>query len=91
MDGWVKVLSVTDNGHEAVLGLRGDGDIVGETSGETDGYRSATVRTIDDVHALIVGYDRFDAVPRQPLRSKSRVPSHAGPALVLHRHHAAAA
>ena len=59
MDGWVKVLSVTDNGHEAVLGLRGDGDIVGETSGETDGYRSATVRTIDDVHALIVGYDRF--------------------------------
>jgi len=28
--GWVKILSSTADGHEIVLALRGDGDIVGE-------------------------------------------------------------
>lgn len=58
-DGWVKILSVTDDGHEVVLGLRGDGDVVGETSGETIGHRNATIQAIGAVHALIVSYDRF--------------------------------
>jgi CRP-like cAMP-binding protein len=62
VDGWVKVLSVTDDGHENVLALRGDGDIVGESSGETTGRRNATIQAIDTVHALIVGYDRFRSV-----------------------------
>lgn len=57
--GWVKILSVTDNGHETVLALRGDGDIVGETAGETAGRRNATMQAIDTVHALIVSYDKF--------------------------------
>lgn len=61
MDGWVKILSATDNGHETVLALRGDGEIVGETAGETAGRRNATLRAIDAVHALIVGYDRFSS------------------------------
>jgi CRP/FNR family cyclic AMP-dependent transcriptional regulator len=59
--GWVKILSVTSDGHEQVLALRGHGDIVGEVAGETTGRRNATVRTIDRVRALIVGYDRFSA------------------------------
>jgi CRP/FNR family transcriptional regulator, cyclic AMP receptor protein len=59
-DGWVKILSVTDDGHEMVLAVRGDGDTVGETSGETSGHRSATVRAIGDVRALIVSYERFN-------------------------------
>jgi CRP/FNR family cyclic AMP-dependent transcriptional regulator len=61
MAGWVKVLSVTSGGHEMVLALRGHGDIVGVVAGEVTGYRTATIRTIDRVRALIVGYDRFSA------------------------------
>jgi CRP-like cAMP-binding protein len=57
--GWVKILSVTPDGHEQVLALRGHGDIVGELAGETTGRRNATVRAIDTVRALIVGFDRF--------------------------------
>jgi CRP/FNR family transcriptional regulator, cyclic AMP receptor protein len=57
--GWVKILSSTKEGHEIVLALRGNGDIVGETAGETTGRRNATIRAIDAVRALTVGYDRF--------------------------------
>jgi CRP/FNR family transcriptional regulator, cyclic AMP receptor protein len=59
LGGWVKILSVTGNGHETVLALRGDGDIVGELAGDTAGRRTATMQAINDVHALIVSYDRF--------------------------------
>lgn len=59
VDGWVKVLSVTRDGHELVRALRGQGDIIGEIAGETTGYRTATVKAVDLVRALIVGYDRF--------------------------------
>jgi CRP-like cAMP-binding protein len=59
LGGWVKVLSESENGLHAVLALRGDGDIVGETAGETAGRRNATMRAIGAVHALIVGYERF--------------------------------
>jgi len=61
LDGWVKVLSVTDDGRENVLALRGGGEIAGETAGETTGHRNATMRAIGTVHALIVGYDRFSS------------------------------
>jgi len=61
LDGWVKILSVTDDGHEKVLALRGDGDIFGETAGETIGRRNATMRAINTVHVLMVGYDRFSS------------------------------
>lgn len=57
--GWVKILSVTSDGQERVLALRGNGDIVGEMAGETTGRRTATLQAIDPVRALIVGYDRF--------------------------------
>ena len=61
LGGWVKVLSETENGLHAVLALRGDGDLVGETAGETAGRRNATMRAIGAVHALIVGYERFSS------------------------------
>jgi CRP/FNR family cyclic AMP-dependent transcriptional regulator len=57
--GWVKIFSATKDGHEIVLALRGEGDIVGETAGETTGRRNATIQAIDAVQALIVGYDKF--------------------------------
>lgn len=59
--GWVKILSVTSEGHELVLALRGHGDIVGELAGEATGYRMATVQAIDTVRSLIVGHDRFSS------------------------------
>jgi CRP/FNR family transcriptional regulator, cyclic AMP receptor protein len=59
--GLVKILSSTNDGHEIVLALRGDGDIVGEISGETSGRRTATMHAVDAVHALIVPYDKFNS------------------------------
>jgi CRP/FNR family transcriptional regulator, cyclic AMP receptor protein len=60
LTGWVKILSVTKDGHEIVLALRGDGDIVGETAGETTGRRNATIQSIVAVRALLLSYDKFD-------------------------------
>ena len=57
--GWVKILSTTKDGHEILLTLRGAGDIVGEVAGETTGRRNATIKAIDDVHALIVRHENF--------------------------------
>src|SRR6516165_3842496 len=50
--GWVKVLSVSDNGHETVLALRGDGDVIGETAGDTAGPRNATMQAISAAQRL---------------------------------------
>jgi len=58
LTGRVKILSTTKDGHEIVLALRGDGDIVGEIGAETD-RRNATIRAIGKVRALIVQYDKF--------------------------------
>ena len=57
--GSVKIISVTAHGDRRVVALRGHGDVIGEISGETTGQRTATVQAIDEVHALIVGYERF--------------------------------
>jgi CRP-like cAMP-binding protein len=61
LDGWVKVVTVTEDGRESVLALRGAGDVVGETAGATSGIRNATMLAVITVRALIVGYDRFDS------------------------------
>ncbi|MGH3281610.1 MAG: Crp/Fnr family transcriptional regulator [Trebonia sp.] len=61
LGGWVKVLSVSEDGRESVLALRSAGDLVGEAAGETSGCRNATVEAIVTVRALIVGYDRFSS------------------------------
>jgi CRP-like cAMP-binding protein len=59
LDGWVKVISVSEDGHQSVDALRSPGDIVGETAGETNGLRNATMQAVVTVRALIVGFDRF--------------------------------
>jgi CRP/FNR family transcriptional regulator, cyclic AMP receptor protein len=61
LDGWVKIRTVTDDGRELVLALRGNGDIVGELAGESSGHRTATVRAIGTVRSLIVAHGRFTA------------------------------
>jgi len=59
--GWVKILSTTRDGHEIVLALRGDGDIVGETGGETTGRRNDTIQAVGKVRALTVPYEKFSS------------------------------
>jgi CRP/FNR family transcriptional regulator, cyclic AMP receptor protein len=60
MAGLVKIVSSTTDGHQIVLALRGEGDIVGEVAGETTGRRNATICAVDGVHALIVPYSKFN-------------------------------
>jgi CRP/FNR family transcriptional regulator, cyclic AMP receptor protein len=61
VDGWVKIVGVTSDGHELTLALRGQGDTVGEVAGETTGYRNATVQAVGTVRALVVPYERFSS------------------------------
>jgi len=61
IDGWVKIVGVTSDGHELTLALRGRGDTVGEMAGEITGYRTATVQAVGTVRALIVPYEKFSS------------------------------
>ena len=61
VDGWVKIVGVTSDGHELTLALRGHGDTVGEVAGETTGHRNATVQAVGTVRALVVPYERFSS------------------------------
>jgi CRP-like cAMP-binding protein len=61
LDGWVKILAVSVDGHQSILALRGAGDLVGEVAGETTGRRNATMEALVTVHALLVQYDRLNS------------------------------
>jgi CRP/FNR family cyclic AMP-dependent transcriptional regulator len=61
IDGWVKIVGVTSDGHELTLALRGRGETVGEMAGEITGYRTATVKAVGTVRALIVPYEKFSS------------------------------
>ena len=61
VNGWVKIVGVTSDGHELTLALRGRGDTVGEVAGETTGYRTATVQAVGTVRALIVPHEKFSS------------------------------
>jgi CRP/FNR family transcriptional regulator, cyclic AMP receptor protein len=57
-DGWVKIAAAAGGTRELGLGLRGSGDITGELAAET-GYRTATIKAIAQVSALIVPHAEF--------------------------------
>jgi CRP-like cAMP-binding protein len=57
--GVVKITASTTNGREALLGLRGAGEIVGEFAALYGSTRSATVRALDDVQARLVPASAF--------------------------------
>ncbi|MEU8973819.1 Crp/Fnr family transcriptional regulator [Streptomyces monashensis] len=59
VQGWTKVTAAATNGYEALLALRGPGDIVGESSAITGRPRSATVTALEPVRSLAVEHDRF--------------------------------
>jgi CRP-like cAMP-binding protein len=59
LDGWVKVSANSRNGYEALLAIRGPGDLLGELSALDGKPRSATVLTLVPVEASVLPADRF--------------------------------
>jgi CRP/FNR family transcriptional regulator, cyclic AMP receptor protein len=57
--GWTKVTRSAANGYEALLALRGPGDIVGEASAVSGRPRSATVTALGEVQAVTIDRDGF--------------------------------
>ncbi|MET8567264.1 Crp/Fnr family transcriptional regulator [Streptomyces sp. NPDC004783] len=72
LHGWTKVTAIAANGYEALLALRGPGDIVGEGAALSGRHRSATVTALDAVEAVVIDRARFTAFltahPRAALR-----------------------
>ncbi|MER6736437.1 Crp/Fnr family transcriptional regulator [Streptomyces puniciscabiei] len=59
VQGWTKVTAAAANGYEALLALRGPGDIVGESAALTGRTRSATVTALEEARAVAVPRERF--------------------------------
>lgn len=59
LGGIVKITASTSSGREALLGLRGGGELVGELAALHGGPRSATVRALDAVTARLVAASVF--------------------------------
>ncbi|MFF5259634.1 Crp/Fnr family transcriptional regulator [Actinomadura viridis] len=60
-DGWAKVTSATEDGHDVVLAVRGPGDLVCESAVLGSRERSATVTALCPIRALVVPASRFTA------------------------------
>ncbi|MCG0062858.1 Crp/Fnr family transcriptional regulator [Streptomyces tricolor] len=61
LHGWTKVTAAAANGYEALLALRGPGDILGEGAALSGRYRAATVTALEPVEAVVVEQGRFTA------------------------------
>ncbi|GAA3110706.1 Crp/Fnr family transcriptional regulator [Streptomyces rectiviolaceus] len=59
VNGWTKVTASAANGYEALLALRGPGDIIGESAALTGRPRSATVTALEPVRAVAVELKEF--------------------------------
>ncbi|MFE9772387.1 Crp/Fnr family transcriptional regulator [Streptomyces sp. NPDC005931] len=67
VEGWTKVTASAASGYEALLALRGPGDIVGESAALTGRPRSATVTALEPVRAVALEHERFkDFLGRSP-------------------------
>ncbi|KUN30514.1 transcriptional regulator [Streptomyces corchorusii] len=59
LHGWTKVTATAANGYEALLALRGPGDILGEGAALSGRYRAATVTALEPVEAVVIDQGRF--------------------------------
>ncbi|GAA2136694.1 hypothetical protein GCM10009802_45600 [Streptomyces synnematoformans] len=59
LDGWCTVWLDTERGGRLILGLRTDGELIGEMAALDGGRRSASVSTLGPVTGLVVPADRF--------------------------------
>ncbi|MFG2313624.1 Crp/Fnr family transcriptional regulator [Streptomyces tendae] len=67
VQGWTKVTASAANGYEALLALRGPGDVIGESAALTGRPRSATVTALEPVRAVALEHERFkDFLNRSP-------------------------
>ena len=68
LGGFVKVYTTSRDGHEAMVGVRGPGDIVLEIGPYSGVRRTATVEALDQLRGLVMDGDRFrvavDSHPR---------------------------
>jgi CRP/FNR family transcriptional regulator, cyclic AMP receptor protein len=62
LSGRAKVGTVSGAGREAIVAVRGPGDLLGELSAIDGGPRSATVTTLEPVEALLVPGSAFAAL-----------------------------
>jgi CRP/FNR family transcriptional regulator, cyclic AMP receptor protein len=65
ISGWVKVSTDSLNGHEALLAIRGPGDVLGELAAIDGRPRSATVRTLTPARVAVLPADRLVSRLRQ--------------------------
>ena len=59
LGGFAKVFTTSEDGHEAMLGVRGPGDIVGEMGTSGHRPRTATVVALNRLSGLIMDAERF--------------------------------
>ena len=59
LSGWAKVFTGSLNGHEALLALRGPGDVLGELAAIDGRPRSATVQTLMPARAAVLSAERL--------------------------------
>lgn len=62
--GCVKVVASTSRGYEAVLAIRGTGDLLGEQAAFDGSPRSASVLALTSTRALLLPLSDFDALCR---------------------------
>jgi CRP/FNR family cyclic AMP-dependent transcriptional regulator len=60
--GSVEIVTDASTGYEAVLALRGEGDLVGEFAAVDEKPRSATMRALDRIEAVVIPAERFAAL-----------------------------
>ncbi|MDA3626587.1 Crp/Fnr family transcriptional regulator [Saccharopolyspora sp. WRP15-2] len=62
--GSIEIVTDVSTGYEGVLAVRGSGDVVGELAAVDGRPRSATMRALERVEAIVVPSERFAALCR---------------------------
>jgi CRP/FNR family transcriptional regulator, cyclic AMP receptor protein len=62
LSGRVKIVVITQVGREAIVAIRGPGDLVGELAAIDEGPRSTMVTTLEPVEALVLPRSEFVAL-----------------------------
>lgn len=68
LSGRVKVATVAGSGREAIIAVRGPGDLLGELSAIDGGPRAATVTTLEPTEALLIPGSAFASLLERHLR-----------------------
>jgi CRP/FNR family cyclic AMP-dependent transcriptional regulator len=61
VEGWVKITITASSGYEAILAIRGSGDVLGEVAVLDGRSRSANVWTLGGTKAVLLTAERFTA------------------------------